>query len=294
MELSENKRKKNYKNFVQDYYNLITRGYREIWGSDHFHCHIWKEGQTKSQALEFYHEYIFKKLNMPSSSIVADYGCGIGAFSFLLSQKFTHVTAINFHKKQLKIARRTAKQKGIKNVDFIEADIMETHYDNMFDVIFLIDVDPCLPNKKKMLRIVSKALKPGGKIVLAAWCKPSKISVAAEHLIIQPFNATWGLPYQETPENYLKHFKKLNLNLVYYEDLTKSVKKSVHQGYIDFLQKVNTSKLIDISKVLDLSMIKYPYKIWEKAHEATQMVLYSQAAYDAGLFLYPFYILQKK
>jgi len=294
MELSENKRKENYKNLVQDYYNLVTRGYREVWGSDYFHPHIWEKGETKSQAMESHHQHIFKKLNMPSSSVVADYGCGIGSFSFLLAQKFTHVTAINFNKKQLKIAKKTVKQKKIKNVNFIEADIMKTRYDNVFDVVFLIDVDPHLPDKKKMLRIAYKALKPGGKIVLMAWCKPSNISAAAEHLIVQPFNATWGFTYQETPENYLKYFKKSNLDLVYYEDLTKGIKKSVHQGYTDFLKKINTLKLFDVAKVLDLSMIKYANKIWEKAHEMTQMVLYSQAVYDAGLFIYPFYILQKK
>lgn len=294
MELSEKKRKKNYKNMVQDYYDLVTRAYREIWGSDFFHPHLWKRGQTREQAMDSYHEHIFRKLNMPSSSIVADFGCGVGAFSFLLAQRFTHVTGVNFNKKQLKIARKTAKQKGIKKVDFVEADIMETRYDNAFDVIILIDVDPHLPDKKKMLRIAHKALKPGGKIVLIAWCKPSKISVVAEHLIVQPFNATWGFTYQETPENYLKYFKELNLDLAYYEDLTKGIKKSVHHAYFDTLQKMNTANLIDAAKMLDLSMIKHANKIWEKAHEMMQMMLYSIAAYDAGLFIYPLYILQKK
>lgn len=54
---------------------------------------------------------------------------------------------------------------------------------------------------------------------------------------------------------------------------------------------MNTASLVDAAAMLDLSIIKHANKIWEKAHG---MMLYSIAVYDAGLFIYPFYILQKK
>ncbi len=294
MELSETKRTKNYKSFVTDYYDLITKGYREVWGSDYFHPHYWPDGMTKEGALEYHHNHIFEKVGVNPNARVADFGCGIGAFSFLLAEKYAHVTAINSNKKQLGIARKTVSERKITNVEFIEADIMELSYGEKFDVVFIIDVDPHIPNKEKMLEIAQKSLKVGGKIILVAWCKPDKVTFAAETLIVQPFCATWGFTYMETVANYLKYFKKLGLGVNYYEDLTFGIEKSVHQGYRDFLSKVNVFGIEDVAKVLDFSMIKHINTLWDKAHDVSQMVLYSQAAYDGGLFIYPFYILEKK
>lgn len=292
MQLSESIRKKNYKKMVIDYYDLVTKGYIEIF-SIYFHPYVWQKGQTQEQALEAYHEFLFKKLKMSGSCRVADYGCGIGSFSFLLTQRFSHVTAVNMNKKQLDMARRTAKSRNIGNITFVEQDIMETSFKEEFDAIFIIDVDPHIPDKKRMLEVAVKALKKNGKIVLLPWCKPEKVSAAANMLIIQPFNAAWGFTYQETPQNYLRYFKDFGLKVVYSKDLTKEIGKSVRAGYLNFLRKINEFKYSDIVKVLDSSAAKNIGKFNEKAHEITQMVLYSIAAYDAGLFLYPLFILQK-
>jgi len=211
-----------------------------------------------------------------------------------LAERFSHVVGININKKQLNIARKTAAERKIANIEFVETDIMKLDYKGKFDLVFIIDVDPHIPDKKKMLEIASNSLKPGGKIILIAWCKPNKTTLAAETLIVQPFCATWGFTHMETMTNYEKYFKELKLDIDYYEDFTKNIEKSVHQGYLDYLHKISTSGIRDIAKVLDFSMIKYVNRIWEKAHDLSQMVLYSQAAYDGGLFLYPFYILKKK
>lgn len=294
MELSETKRRENYVNLVTEYYDLITKGYREVWGSDYFHPHYWPEGMTKEKALDYHHDHIFEKVGPNRSARVADFGCGVGAFTFLLAEKFSHVTGINFNKKQLAIAKKIAMDRKIENVEFIEADIMELDYKEKFDMVFIIDVDPHVPDKKKMLKIARDSLKSGGKIVLVAWCKPDKTALAAETLIIQPFCATWGFTFMETMANYAKYFRELQLEINYYEDFTAGIEKSVHQGYRDFLRAVNTFGIKDVAKVLDFSMLARIGEVWRKAHEVSQMVLYSLAAYDGGLFLYPFYILEKK
>lgn len=291
--MKEQQRKKEYQKMVNDYYDLVTRGYREVWGSDFFHPHLWPNGKNKAKALDYTHEYIFNKLNAPPSAEVADYGCGIGAFSILLSQKFKNVTAINFNKKQIAAAERNIKQKKIANIKLVEADIMQTSFKDMFDVVFLYDVAQHLPNKEKALQLIWKALKPGGKLVMTEWLIPQKISTAAKMLLVEPFNTTWAFPFLETDENYMKYFKKNNYKLILREDWTKKVGKSITVGYHSYLKAVNSFGVKEVAKVLDISMIKHVMHIKEKAKETTEMVLYSKALYDSNNFLYFFYIAKK-
>ena len=57
--------------------------------------------------------------------------------TYLLSQKFKNVTAINFNKKQLAIAKNNIKQKKITNIKLTEADIMQTSFENEFDFVLM-------------------------------------------------------------------------------------------------------------------------------------------------------------
>jgi len=291
--MREQQRKKEYQKMVNDYYDLVTRGYREVWGSDFFHPHLWPDEKNKAEALDYTHEYIFNKLNAPSSAEVADYGCGIGAFSILLSQKFKNVTAINFNKKQLAIAKNNIKQKKITNIKLTEADIMQTSFENEFDFVFLYDVAPHLPNKEKALQLIWKALKPGGKLIMTEWLIPKNISTAAKILLVEPFNRTWAFPFLETDGNYMKYFKKNNYKLILKEDWTNKVGKSITEGYNNYLKAVNSFGVKEMAEVLDLSMMKHAVHIKEKAKEASEMVLYSKAVYDSNNLLYFFYIAEK-
>lgn len=291
--MKKQQRIKEYRKMVDDYYNLVTRGYREVWCSDFFHPHMWPDKNNKAEALDYTHEYIFNKLNAPSSAEVADYGCGIGAFSMLLSQKFKNVTAINFNKKQLAIAEKNIKQKKIANIKLIKADIMQTSFKEMFDIVFLYDVAPHLPDKEKALQLIWKSLKPSGKLVMTEWLIPRNISMAARMLLVEPFNTTWAFPFLETDQNYKKYFKKNKYNLILKEDWTEKIGKSVDIGYHSYLKAVNSFGIKEVAKVLDLSMINHVIHIKEKAKEMSEMVLYSKALYDSNNFLYFFYIAEK-
>lgn len=204
-------RKYGYREKVNDYYDLVTRGYREVWGSDYFHLHLWPDGMKKAEALEYTHAYIFEKMKLRRDAVVADYGCGIGSISLLLASKVKHITAINFNQKQLDIAKESAKNKNISNIEFINQDIMKSDFKEKFDFIFLWDVEPHLPDKKKALSILHKALKSGGRLMLSTWLQPEKPSLAAKYLIIDPFNRTWAFPFMETSQHYMNYFKKLVL-----------------------------------------------------------------------------------
>lgn len=298
--MKQQQRKKDYKKMVNDYYDLVTRGYREILGSDFFHPYLWPDGKDKAEALDYTHQYIFNKLNtfqiddVPlSSAKVADYGCGIGAFSILLSQKFKNVIAINFNKKQLAIAEKNIKQQKIANIELVEADIMQTSFKDMFDVVFLYDVAPHLPNKEKALQLIWKALKPGGKLVMTEWLIPQNISSAARMLLVEPFNSTWAFPFLETDENYMKYFKKNDYKLLLKENWTKKIDKSITVGYHSCLKAINSFGIKDVARVLDLSMVKHAMHTKEKMKEMSEMVLYLKALYDSNNFLYFLYIAEK-
>ena len=291
---TKRERTKGYRDLVNTYYDTVTTGYRNVWGLDHFHMHFWRAGEDRQKALERTHDYYIRAMNLPKDAHVGDFGCGIGAFSMVLAKRFAEVTALNINAKQLAIARKLAAKQGITNITFVQQDIMALEMENAFDATVIYDVDAHLPDKREALRRLSRALRPGGKIIVSAWLQPDKVGFVADKLLIEPFNDAWAFPYLECDKNYRKYFKELGLTIVQDENWTPKVERCIKQGYIDVITAAREMSVTDIARQFDLSLVKYTGSLREKARRGMEMVLYSIALYDAGMFLYHFYVVQKK
>jgi ubiquinone/menaquinone biosynthesis C-methylase UbiE len=293
--MNEKERIKKYDEMVKGYYDVVTKGYRDVWGSDYFHPYLWPEKKSREEALEHTHEYIFKKADLPGSARVADYGCGIGAFTELLARKYENVTSLNFNKKQLRAAEKRIKDANITNVTFVEADIMKSSFEDEFDAVFYYDVAPHIPDKEKALKIIHRALKPGGLVIMTEWLVPPQISLAAKMLLVERFNDTWAFPYLENDRNYRGYFKKIGFDVVAAEDWSKQVGKSIHQGYDDTLKVINKiSSVKGVAEAMDIvALLQHPLQLSQRARDLVDMVLYARALYDSGNFRYWFYVARK-
>ena len=93
---------------------------------------------------------------------VIDFGCGYGQWSFALAQLNRKVVAIDVSEYRLEIARKTAYEKGITNIDFVNPEEFERKYSSeKFDGFFSYSVLHLI-DQEYFFSYVSKFLKPNG------------------------------------------------------------------------------------------------------------------------------------
>ena len=85
---------------------------------------------------------------------VLEVGCSFGHMTYLLSQKFNHVTAVDISPKSIEIARKRLKYYGIENVTFIvdDAEELSTLDNSAFDIVFSFSTIRYCPNPQKALK----------------------------------------------------------------------------------------------------------------------------------------------
>lgn len=103
-----------------------------------------------------------------------DLGCGPGRLAIRFKKKNAncHVTAIDRDSEILKLAEMNAQKAGVK-IKFVQKDLAALNLPEKFDCIYSTFVFHHLPVKTKgqALKQLRKILKPGGRFVLADFCR---------------------------------------------------------------------------------------------------------------------------
>ncbi len=103
--------------------------------------------------------------NLNEMSVI-DIGCGIGNFLPTLSQKFAHVTGIDFSPKMIELAKE--KTKSYSNIHFLVRDARDlTEFHNQFDVAVSVNsvLLPKIVDVEKILREANLVLKENGTLL---------------------------------------------------------------------------------------------------------------------------------
>jgi ubiquinone/menaquinone biosynthesis C-methylase UbiE len=95
---------------------------------------------------------------------VIDIGCGSGRFAIALAQMGSRkVIAVDINNQGLKIAKKSARDLGISNIEFIEHNVLDLPFkDETFDFVFSKGVLHHTGNLKKGVEEYSRVLKKGG------------------------------------------------------------------------------------------------------------------------------------
>ena len=103
--------------------------------------------------------------------VVLDLGCGSGLDCFLASKKVGEngkVIGVDMTEEMIKKAKINAEKQGIKNVEFVSAEIENLPIeDNSIDIIITNCVINLTPDKIKTFKEAYRVLKEGGKIYLS-------------------------------------------------------------------------------------------------------------------------------
>ena len=100
-----------------------------------------------------------------------DAGTGIGFFLPSLSQLAEQVTALDHSKHTLRYAEKMCQKRKVKNIDFIQADLLKLKPGNKkFDIITALSVLEHIPPQKlnQLMASFKKILKPNGYLI-AGW-----------------------------------------------------------------------------------------------------------------------------
>lgn len=163
---------KDYTEFNDLYYNLVTDFYEYGWASSfHFAPRVPKESFEASQLRHQHH--LADKLGLSEGMVVADLGCGIaGPLLGIARHSGANIVGVNSNAYQLERARKRTEEAGLTDrVDFLHCDFLNVDApDESFDAIYAIEATCCAPDKPSIYGEAFRLLKPGGHFGTYEWC----------------------------------------------------------------------------------------------------------------------------
>jgi len=224
------------KKHIIEYYAKSRVSYQDVWHLDTclaLHYGFWEKGvYSLKQALIRENQVLANLLNVKSTDIILDAGCGVGGSSIFLSKNFKcHVHGITLSKEQVSIATQAAKKHSIsKLLNFSVQDFHNTHFDNdTFDVIWFVESFCHSDKPSDLLKEMFRILKPNGKILIADGFLLNEDKNEKDNFILKKWLNNWAISMIP----FLPAITKSMTNIGYHNVTTQ-----------DYSQKISKSSLI--------------------------------------------------
>jgi tocopherol O-methyltransferase len=205
MPLSEQARR------VNDFYDATTEGfYLTGWDPEHIHLGIFDEARDdllegdpaqaiaeRPAAVMRMTALIVDGARIDESALVVDAGCGVGGTALHMAQQFgATVVGLNINRGQLAIARRRARERGLKkSVSFRVCDCAEhlPFPDSSVDAIVNIESACHYATRARFLAECARVLRPKGRLVAQDWMRADSLSHSERRRYVAPLEAAWFL-----------------------------------------------------------------------------------------------------
>lgn len=113
-------------------------------------------------------QWIQTKFGLDASKSICDFGCGPGLYTARLAETGAQVTGIDFSKRSIEYAKKTATEKSLK-IEYVHQNYLKYTSDKKYDLITMIMCDFCAlspQQREHLLRKFHQLLKPNGTILL--------------------------------------------------------------------------------------------------------------------------------
>ena len=112
-----------------------------------------------------------KQINVLSDKEILDFGGGTGLLSLPLAKQAKSVTLVDISEKMLEQARLKAEQQDIKNIQFLEQNLLTNPLEQEFDLIVVCRVLHHMPDLDESLSLFHQHLRENGQLLLADFTK---------------------------------------------------------------------------------------------------------------------------
>ena len=112
-----------------------------------------------------------KQIDVLPDKEILDFGGGTGLLALPLANQAKSVTLVDISEKMLEQARLKAEQQDIKNIQFLEQDLLEKPLEQEFDLIIVCRVLHHMPDLDEALSLFYQHLRKDGQLLLADFTK---------------------------------------------------------------------------------------------------------------------------
>lgn len=109
-------------------------------------------------------ERVAEQCGIRPTDTVLEIGCGSGLFTRSLATRCAKLIAHDLEPRY--VAQTKAKSADLSNIEYLVGDARDLQLDSVADVIVMISVLPEIPDPLRALEACTRALKPGGRIVI--------------------------------------------------------------------------------------------------------------------------------
>ena len=116
-------------------------------------------------------QVVEKQIDLLSDKEILDFGGGTGLLTLPLAKQAKFVTLVDISEKMLEQARLKAERQEIKNIQFLEQDLLKKTLEQEFDLIVVCRVLHHMPDLDAALSLFHQHLKEDGQLLLADFTK---------------------------------------------------------------------------------------------------------------------------
>lgn len=117
------------------------------------------------------YQAVEKQIALLSDKEILDFGGGTGLLSLPLTKQAKFVTLVDISEKMLGQARLKAERQEIKNIQFLEQDLLANPLEQQFDLIVVSRVLHHMPDLDAAISLFHQHLKEDGQLLLADFTK---------------------------------------------------------------------------------------------------------------------------
>ncbi|MFM7084909.1 MAG: SAM-dependent methyltransferase [Hyphomicrobium sp.] len=134
-----------------------------------YSCCYYPQGhETLAEAERLALEKSAERAFLTDGQQILELGCGWGSFSLFVAEQFSksHITAVSNSQSQRSYIEEVARERGLKNLKVLTADMNTFQPQGPFDRIVSIEMFEHMANWGALLARLKKALKPEGRLFI--------------------------------------------------------------------------------------------------------------------------------
>jgi len=233
--------RKNDKEKIREFYDLVSSHFHELWG-EHLHHGYWIRGdESKERAQIQLIEHLARTANLQPGGKILDVGCGTGASSIYLAKRYkVQATGITISPVQVGLANQAAAKEDV-NATFLLMDAEAMKFQTEFDVIWSVESISHYQDIGNFFASAAKLLKPNGTVAVIDWFKKPDLNPAEYKKKILPIEKGMLVELGTMPE-YEAWMKSNRLKIIKCEVLNKHCAKTWDLG-LDIIKNRSLWKL---------------------------------------------------